>query len=124
MIPHLGSLPDLKNLDPEEINLWWSAKLVTTHPAEEIENILIFFQDDKNEVNFEAAESPPEDPGLASLGIYNEPENKEQKQIKVDDSESKIEEAESILSLPLISPDGSNLVSINASTNSSNGTPY
>ena len=96
MIPHLGSLPDLKNLDPEELHIWWSAKLVTTHPAEEIENILIFFQDDKNEVNFEAAESPPEDPGLASLGIYNEPENKEQKQINVDDSESKPEEAESI----------------------------
>ncbi|HIE80783.1 MAG TPA: hypothetical protein EYQ03_09215, partial [Nitrospinaceae bacterium] len=65
MIPHLGSLPDLKNLDPEEIHLWWSAKLVTTHPSEEIENILIFFQDDKNEVKFEPAESPPEDPGLA-----------------------------------------------------------
>ena len=43
MIPHLGSLPDLKNLDPEELHIWWSAKLVTTHPAEEIENILIFF---------------------------------------------------------------------------------
>ena len=34
MIPHLGSLPDLKNLDPEEIHLWWSAMLVTTHHAE------------------------------------------------------------------------------------------
>ena len=35
-----------------------------------------------------------------------------------------MEEAFNILSLPLISPDGSNLVSIKASTNSSNGTPY
>ncbi len=87
MIPHLGSLPDLKNLDPEEIHLWWSAKLVTTHPSEEIENILIFFQDDKNEVKFEPAESPPEDPGLASHGIYDEPEEKEQEQNKVDVSE-------------------------------------
>ncbi len=87
MIPHLGSLPDLKNLDPEEIYLWWSAKLVTTHPSEEIENILIFFQDDKNEVKFEPAESPPEDPGLASHGIYDEPEEKEQEQNKVDVSE-------------------------------------
>ena len=89
MIPHLGSLPDLKNLDPEEIHLWWSAKLVTTHPSEEIENILIFFQDDKNEVKFEPAESPPEDPGLASHGIYDEPEDKEQEQNKVDVSEVK-----------------------------------
>jgi len=91
MIPHLGRLPDLKNLDPEEIHLWWSAKLVTTHPAEEIENILIFFQDDKNEVNFEAAESPPGDPGLASFGIYgdqeSEEQSKEQEQSKVDESE-------------------------------------
>jgi len=87
MIPHLGSLPELKNLDPEEIHLWWSAKLVTTHPAEEIENILVFFQDEKNEVKFEAAESPPEDPGLASHGIYDEPEEKEQGQNKVDVSE-------------------------------------
>ena len=87
MIPHLGSLPDLKNLDPEEIHLWWSAKLVTTHPSEEIENILVFFQDDKNEVKFEPAESPPEDPGLASHGIYDETEEKEQEQNKVDVSE-------------------------------------
>ena len=87
MIPHLGSLPDLKNHDPEDIHLWWSAKLVTSCPAEEIENILVFFQDDKNEVKFEPAESPPEDPGLASHGIYDEPEDKEQEQNKVDVSE-------------------------------------
>ena len=87
MIPHLGSLPDLKNHDPEDIHLWWSAKLVTSRPAEEIENILVFFQDDKNEVKFEPAESPPEDPGLASHGIYDEPEEKEQEQNKVDVSE-------------------------------------
>ena len=87
MIPHLGSLPDLKNHDPEDIHLWWSAKLVTSRPAEEIENILVFFQDDKNEVKFEPAESPPEDPGLASQGIYDEPEDKEQEQNKVDVSE-------------------------------------
>ena len=87
MIPHLGSLSDLKNHDPEDIHLWWSAKLVTSRPAEEIENILVFFQDDKNEVKFEPAESPPEDPGLASHGIYDEPEEKEQEQNKVDVSE-------------------------------------
>ena len=89
MIPHLGSLPDLKNHDPEDIHLWWSAKLVTSRPPEEIENILVFFQDDKNEVKFEPAESPPEDPGLASHGIYDEPEDKEQEQNKVDVSEVK-----------------------------------
>ena len=87
IIPHLGKLPDLKNLDPQDIYLWWSAKLVTTHPVEEIENITIFFQDEKNEVKFELAETPPEDPGLASFGIYEDQENKGQEHIQVDQDE-------------------------------------
>ena len=94
MIPHLGSLPDLKNLDPEEIHLWWSAKLVTSRSAEEIENILVFFQDEKNEVKFEPAESPPEDPGLASHGIYDEPEEKEPEQKEGEKTKSESESKE------------------------------
>ncbi|MDE0793830.1 MAG: chemotaxis protein CheA, partial [SAR324 cluster bacterium] len=94
MIPHLGGLPDLKNHDPEDIHLWWSAKLVTSRPAEEIENILVFFQDDKNEVKFEPAESPPEDPGLASHGIYDEPEEKEQEQKEGEKTKSESESKE------------------------------
>ena len=96
IIPHLGKLPDLKNLDPEDIHLWWSAKLVTTRPPEEIENILIFFQDERNEVTFELAETPPEDPGLASFGIHEDQENKDQPQIKAE--EAAVEpESESVL---------------------------
>ena len=87
IIPHLGNLPDLKKLDPEDIHLWWSAKLVTTRQPEEIENILIFFQDEKNEVTFEPAETPPEDPGLASFGIYENQENNGQENIQVDQAE-------------------------------------
>jgi two-component system chemotaxis sensor kinase CheA len=87
IIAHLGKLPELKNLDPEDIHLWWSAKLVTTRPAEEIENIMIFFQDEKNEVKFELAESPPDDPGLASFGIYEDQENKGHDNIQVDQEE-------------------------------------
>ena len=87
IIPHLGNLPDLKKLDPEDIHLWWSAKLVTTRQPEEIENILIFFQDEKNEVTFEPAETPPEDPGLASFGIYEDQENNGQENIQVDQAE-------------------------------------
>jgi len=87
IIPHLGNLPDLKKLDPEDIHLWWSAKLVTTRQPEEIENILIFFQDEKNEVTFEPAETPPEDPGLASFGIYEDQENNGQENIQVDQTE-------------------------------------
>jgi two-component system chemotaxis sensor kinase CheA len=87
IIPHLGNLPDLKKLDPQDIHLWWSAKLVTTRQPEEIENILIFFQDEKNEVTFEPAETPPEDPGLASFGIYEDQENNGQENIQVDQAE-------------------------------------
>ena len=87
IIPHLGKLPELKNLDPEEIHLWWSAKLVSTRPQEEIEDVLIFFQDEKNEVKLELAETPPEDPGLASFGIYEEQDNKGQVNVQVDQEE-------------------------------------
>ena len=87
IIPHLGNLPDLKKFDPQDIHLWWSAKLVTTRQPEEIENILIFFQDEKNEVTFEPAETPPEDPGLASFGIYEDQENNGQENIQVDQAE-------------------------------------
>lgn len=93
IIPHLGKLPDLKNLDPEYIHLWWSAKLVTNRPPEEIENILIFFQDGKNDVKFEPAETPPEDPGLSSFGIYEDQENKDLPQAKAEEAEE-AEEAE------------------------------
>ncbi len=89
IIPHLGKLPDLKNFNPEEIQLWWSAKLVTTHPVEEIEDILIFFQDEKNDVKFELAETPPEDPGLASFGIYDDQDNRDLEQVRIDEAEEK-----------------------------------
>ena len=69
LFPHLNSVPELKNLNSEELHLWWSGKLVTGKPAEEIENILVFYQGDDAEVNFEPVESPPEDPGLASTGL-------------------------------------------------------
>ena len=98
MIPHLGNMPDLKNLDPEEIYLWWSAKLVTTRPSKEIENILIFFQNEKNDITFEPADAPPPDPGLASMGVYDEPENKEQKNINNDESELKEEAGSQVVS--------------------------
>ena len=89
IIPHLGKLPDLKNFNHEEIQLWWSAKLVTTNPVEEIEDILIFFQDGKNDVKFELAETPPEDPGLASFGIYDDQDNRDLEQVRIDEAEEK-----------------------------------
>ncbi len=71
LFPHLNSVPELKSLEPDELNLWWSGKLVTGKSAEEIENILVFYQSDDADVNFEPVESPPDDPGLASTGLVS-----------------------------------------------------
>ena len=48
LIPHFSGLPNLKNIDHEKLYLSWSAKLVTSKPIEEIENILVFYQNKKN----------------------------------------------------------------------------
>ncbi|MBS1256722.1 MAG: Chemotaxis protein CheA [Deltaproteobacteria bacterium] len=96
MFPHLSSLPELKNLDTEELHLWWSAKLVTARSPEELENILIFYQGDDHDVNFEPVEPPPEDPGLASTGLVSK---KQITQILVGDvPEPQIEAEESTVS--------------------------
>ncbi len=69
LFPHLNSVPELKSLEPEKLKLWWSGKITTGKSLEEIENILVFYQGEGAEVNFEPVESPPEDPGLASTGL-------------------------------------------------------
>ncbi|MEC9361025.1 MAG: chemotaxis protein CheA, partial [SAR324 cluster bacterium] len=50
---------------------------------------LIFFQDGKNDVKFELAETPPEDPGLASFGIYDDQDNRDLEQVRIDEAEEK-----------------------------------
>ena len=71
LFPHLNSVPELKSLEPEELHLWWSGKLVTGKSKEELENILVFYQGDDADVNYEPVEAPPEDPGLASTGLVS-----------------------------------------------------
>ena len=71
LFPHLNSVPELKSLEPEELHLWWSGKLVTGKSAEELENILVFYQGDNADVNYEPVDAPPEDPGLASTGLVS-----------------------------------------------------
>ena len=44
LFPHLNTVPELKSLEPEELHLWWSGKLVTSKSTEELENILVFYQ--------------------------------------------------------------------------------
>ena len=71
LFPHLNSVPELKSLDPEELHLWWSGKLVTGKSKEELENIFVFYQGDDADVYYEPVEAPPEDPGLASTGLVS-----------------------------------------------------
>ena len=98
LFPHINSVPELKSLEPEELHLWWSGKLVTGKSKEELENILVFYQADDSDVNFEPVEAPPEDPGLASTGLVSKQQTIEpkigpppEKQIKTED---KVEVAE------------------------------
>ncbi len=98
LFPHINSVPELKSLEPEELHLWWSGKLLTGKSMEELENILVFYQADDSDVNFEPVEAPPEDPGLASTGLVSKQQTIEpkigappEKQIKTED---KVEVAE------------------------------
>ena len=99
LFPHLNSVPELKSLKPEELHLWWSGKLVTGKSVEELENILVFYQGDDSDINFEPVEAPPEDPGLASTGLVSKEQTIEpkigtppEKQIKTEDKEEVAEE--------------------------------
>ena len=69
LFPHLNSVPELKILEPEELHLWWSGKLVTVKSVDELENIFVFYRGDDSDINFEPVEAPPEDPGFASTGL-------------------------------------------------------
>ena len=60
VIPHLSELPDYQAYDPEKLYLWWSIKLSTEHDLEDIENVLIFFQEG-NQLNIQSIDTPDED---------------------------------------------------------------
>ena len=99
LFPHLNTVPELKSLEPEELHLWWSGKLVTGKSAEELENILVFYQGDNADVNYEPVEAPPEDPGLASTGLvsrqkatHSSADGPTEKQIKTEDGTEPFEE--------------------------------
>nr|MCS5552031.1 Hpt domain-containing protein [SAR324 cluster bacterium] len=99
LFPHLNTVPELKSLEPEELHLWWSGKLVTGKSTEELENILVFYQGDNADVNYEPVEAPPEDPGLASTGLisrqqatHSSADGTTEKQIKTEDGTEPFEE--------------------------------
>ena len=99
LFPHLNTVPELKSLELEELHLWWSGKLVTGKSAEELENILVFYQGDDADVNYEPVEAPPEDPGLASIGLvsrqqatHSSADGPTEKQIKTEDGTEPFEE--------------------------------
>jgi len=97
LFPHLNSVPELKSIEPEELYLWWSGKLVTGKSAEELENILVFYQGDDADIDFEPVDAPPEDPGLASTGLVSRQqtssaESQNEKQNKTEDRTETYEE--------------------------------
>ena len=99
LFPHLNSVPELKSLEPEELHLWWSGKLVTGKSKEELENIFVFYQGDDADVYYEPVEAPPEDPGLASTGLVSgrqdspsSAESQTEKQNKTEDRTEATEE--------------------------------
>ena len=59
VIPHLSEMPDYQAYDPEKLYLWWSIKLSTEHGLEDIENVLIFFQEG-NQLNIQSIDTPDE----------------------------------------------------------------
>jgi len=85
LIPHFSGLPNLKNIDHEKLFISWSAKLVTSKPIEEIENVLVFYQNKKNDVRVEPVESPPPDPGARSADneAHLQTNNQEQKELEI-----------------------------------------
>jgi len=97
LFPHLNCVPELKSLEPEKLHLWWSGKLVTGKSTEELENILVFYQGDDSDINFEPVDVPPEDPGLASTGLVSRqvpPSSSESQTEKQNKTEEKKEASE------------------------------
>ena len=58
LIPHLGSIPDLQDLNPEDLHLWWNAKLVTTQSISAIEDLLAFYQEG-HDIKVDPVNTPP-----------------------------------------------------------------
>ena len=57
-VAHPGAVPELDALDPDTLHLWWSVQLLCERPIEEIQNVLMFFEQD-NDFTVELVSGPP-----------------------------------------------------------------
>lgn len=90
VIPQVGSVPSLENLDPQQLYLWWSCQLHTCKSKEEIEQVLMFYlEEDAIQVDLVTENEAPPTPAQVMIkrdvvqahanveAEISEPENKE-----------------------------------------------
>jgi len=65
-IAHPGTVPDLETLDPDNLHLWWSVQLHSERPLEDIQNVLMFFEQD-NDFSVELVSGPPDETAEQAL---------------------------------------------------------
>lgn len=60
-IAHTAKLPNLENIEPDRLYLWWSVKLTTSRALREIEDVLMFYREG-NDLSIEPVLLPPDEP--------------------------------------------------------------
>ncbi len=60
-IPHTSEFPRWLEFDPTQLYLWWSVKLVSPKPIEEIDQLVEFYRGGQNQLQLERVETPREE---------------------------------------------------------------
>ena len=61
MIAHTSDFPSWPDFDPTRLYLWWSIKLCSDKPFEEVDQLLEFYRGEQSELLIEAIETPAEE---------------------------------------------------------------
>jgi len=60
VIAHTSDFPNWSDFDPVRLYLWWSIKLVSNKPLDEVDPLLEFYRGEQSEFLIEAIETPAE----------------------------------------------------------------
>ena len=60
VIAHTSDFPNWSDFDPVRLYLWWSIKLVSNKPLDEVDPLLEFYRGEQSEFLIEAIETPEE----------------------------------------------------------------
>lgn len=71
-IAHTTTVPGLEDIDPRQLYLWWSVKLVTSLRMEEVEEILVFYRGN-NDLTIEPVHLPPDEPVSVEAVLMTQP---------------------------------------------------